>query len=246
MTISYIIPSFQRPDIVKQKTLAFLKNHGIEDKDIYLVLRTDDLYLNDYLDRATNINILMTDVRGVGRTHNFITDTFDENSFIVEIDDDLEDLFDNERKPITDFKAVVEDMKTRMLEHNISYGGTYQVVNPLFMSGCEQYTTDLRYMLGCLRFRFVRKDIRLETNYAEDFENSLLHFIRDGKILKNNWIAPKTKNYSPGGCDGDGRDNQTERLDKEYLANKYPQYCRLFQRKSGVWDLRLKQYKLKG
>ena len=66
---SFVIPSYQRPDITKNQTLAFLKKHGIEDTDIYLVLRKDDLYLNDYLDRATNINILMTDVRGVGRTH---------------------------------------------------------------------------------------------------------------------------------------------------------------------------------
>lgn len=240
---SFVIPSYQRPDITKNQTLAFLKKHGIEDTDIYLVLRKDDLYLNDYLDRATNINILMTDVRGVGRTHNYITDNFDEGSFIVEIDDDLQDLFDNERNPCKDFKKVCEDMKTKMLEEQCSYGGTYQVVNPMFMSGCDNYTTDLRYMLGCLRFRYVRKDIRLETNYAEDFENCLQHFIRDGKILKNNWIAPKTRNYQPGGCAGDGRDNDTEKLDKQYLADKYPQYCKIFQRKSGKWDLRLRQYK---
>ena len=156
---SFVIPSFQRPTIFKEQTLAFLKKHNVDETDIHLFLRSDDLYLNDYMDRATGINIHITDVKGVGKTHNYITEHFDEDSFIVEIDDDLQDLFNEKREPVKDFKAVVKDMKTRMTEENISYGGTYQVVNPLFMSGCQQYTQDLRYMLGCLRFRFVKKDI---------------------------------------------------------------------------------------
>lgn len=240
---SFIVPSFQRPNIFKEQTLAFLKRHNVNSKDIYLVLRKDDPYLNDYMDRALDINIILTDVKGIGRTHNYITEYFDEDSFLIEIDDDLIDLFDNERKPIKEFLPIVEEMKSKMKEDKINYGGTYQVVNPKFMSGNPQYTTDLRYMLGCLRFRFVKKDIVLETNYSEDFENCLQYFIRDKKILKNNWIAPKTKNYQSGGCKNDGRDNETEKSDKVFLSTKYPQYCRLFQRKSGVWDLRLREYK---
>jgi len=240
---SFIVPSFQRPEIFKEQTLSFLKRHNVDDKDIYLVLRKDDPYLNDYMDRALDINVILTDVKGIGNTHNYITEYFDEDKFLIEIDDDLIDLFDNERKPIKEFLPIVEEMKTKMKEQNINYGGTYQVVNPKFMSGNPHYTTDLRYMLGCLRFRFNKKDIRLETNYAEDFENCLKHFIRDKKILKNNWIAPKTKNYQSGGCKNDGRDNETEKSDKAFLSTRYPQYCKIFQRKSGVWDLRLREYK---
>ena len=240
---SYIIPSYQRPLIFRDQTYAFLKKHKIDDKDIHLFLRSDDPYLNDYMDRATDINIHITDVKGIGRTHNFITETFDEDTFLVEIDDDLIDLYDNFRNSVNDFKGIVETMRFKMSMEGFSYGGTYQVVNPMFMSGCQQYTSDLRYMLGCLRFRFNRKDIVLETNYSEDFENCILHFIRDGKILKNNWIAPKTKNYQDGGCKDDGRDNDTEKSDKVFLSSRYPQYTRLFQRKNGKFDLRLKEYK---
>jgi len=111
----------------------------------------------------------------------------------------------------------------------------------MFMSQCNQYTYDLRYMLGLLRIRSIKKDIILSTNYSEDFENAILHYIRDSQILKNNWIAGITSNYSPGGCDGDGRNIETEKKDKEYLANTYPEYCKLFQRKkNGRWDLRLR------
>lgn len=240
---SYIIPSYQRPLIFKEQTYAFLKKHKIDDNDIHLFLRSDDPYLNDYMDRASDINIHITDVKGVGMTHNHITNHFDEDAFLVEIDDDLKELVDNERKPVKDFKGIVETMRFKMSMEGYSYGGTYQVANTMFMSGCEQFTSDLRYMLGCLRFRFNRKDIVLETNYAEDMENCILHFIRDGKILKNNWIAPITKNYQNGGCKNDGRDNETEKTDKVFLSSRYPQYTRLFQRKNGKFDLRLKEYK---
>jgi hypothetical protein len=241
--IKYIIPSYQRPKITAEQTLNFLFRHGIPKNDIFLILRNDDIHLEEYKKIDEEINIITTDVKGIGMTHNFITDTFDENDFIIEIDDDLQELYDNERKPIKDFIPIVEEMKRLMEEQNISYGGTYQVVNPMFMSACNQYTTDLRYMLGCLRFRFIRKDIVVETNYAEDFENCIIHYLRDGKILKNNHIAPKTKNYQSGGCDGDGRHNDTERIDKQFLFDKYPQYCKVFVRKSGKTDLRLKCYK---
>jgi|TARA_R110000851_G_scaffold65302_1_gene148417 hypothetical protein len=238
--VKYVVPSYKRPYIFRDNTLAFLFKHGVKTEDIYVFVRDDDPLQDYYL---KSCNIIKCSEKGIGRTHNYITEYFDEDEFIVEIDDDLQELYDNERKPVEDFISIVEDMKSRMTEEGISYGGTYQVNNPMFMSGCQHYTTDLRYLLGCVRFRFVRKDIVLETNYAEDFENAILHFLRDGKILKNNFIAPKTKNYQDGGCKDDGRDIDTEKIDKEFLANKYPELATIFQRKNGHYDLRLKKRK---
>jgi hypothetical protein len=190
------------------------------------------------MNKRIKANIVVTDIRGIGATHNFISAYFGEGEYIVELDDDLNRLIDKDRNELSNFKDLC-----KLIEEHCSYGGTYSVDNSMFMSGCEQYTTDLRYMLGCVRFRFVRKDIAVQTDYAEDMEHCILHYIRDGKIVKNNWIAPITKNYNDGGCDGDGRNIERERVDKQYLADTYPQYCRLFQRKNGRWDCRLKHYK---
>ena len=55
-----------------------------------------------------------------------------------------------------------------------------------------------------------------------------------------NHIAGKTKNYSDGGCDGAGRNIETERIDKELVHSLYPDYCKLFVRKNGRTDLKLK------
>jgi hypothetical protein len=242
----FVIPSFQRSEQLKNKTLRYLSSHNVPNESIYIFTRVDDNNLSSYVklrDEGYNV-VVLVDVKGIGMTHNAITKHFDEGEFIIEIDDDMTDLLNHKRESIQDFSEVCEIMKAKLIETGLSYGGTYAFDNPKFQTNCKEFTTDLRYMLGCIRFRFVRKDIILETNYAEDFENCILHCLRDGGILKNNWIAPRTRNYAHGGCAADGRDNDSEKNDKEYLANKYPSCAKLFQRKSGVWDLRIKMRKL--
>tara|TARA_R100000541_G_scaffold52682_1_gene60464 strand:- start:409 stop:1164 length:756 start_codon:yes stop_codon:yes gene_type:complete len=240
--MKFIIPSFQRSEILQAKTLKYLDVMGVDRSDVYVFIREDDTDYQGYAN-IQGINLLPIDIKGIGMTHNYITEHFEADEFIVEIDDDLENIVDQTRKPIEDFLGLCDLMKSKMEEVGASYGGTYAVANPLFMSKCEEFTTDLRYCLGCLRFRFIRKDIKVKTNYAEDMENCILHFIRDKKILKNNWIAPKTKNYADGGCNGDGRAFESEQKDKKYLADKYPLYCRYFERKNGKPDCRVREYK---
>ena len=237
----FVIPSYKRCEKLKKKTLTYLDKQGVDNQDVYIFTRVDDEQLSDYIklrDNGYNV-IVAVDVKGIGKTHNYITEYFDEGEYIIEIDDDMTGLIDNFRVEV-DFLKVCDTMKSKMFELGASYGSTYQCDNIMFMSQCKEYTYDLRYCLGCLRFRYVRKDIVLETNYAEDMENCILHYIRDGVILKNNWIAPKTTNYVQGGCAADGRNEETEKIDKMILANKYPDHCKLFQRKSGKWDLKLK------
>ncbi len=243
MNIKYIIPSYQRANKFTDLTYKFLKDQDIDLQDVWLILREDDPQLEMY--GMIPVNHLLTDTKGIGMTHNEITSFFDAGDYLVELDDDLKHIIDTDRKPITNFKEVCIEMFQQLELKKLSFGGTYSVPNPMFMKACQEYTTDLRYCLGCVRFRINRKDIILHTNYAEDFENCILHYIRDGGILKNNHIAPVTKNYSPGGCDGDGRNIDTEKKDKEYLACGYSDLCVLFQRKNKKWDLRLKDKKNK-
>lgn len=239
--MKYIIPSYKRPKVVRDKTLNYLSKHNIKKQDIYLVLRNDDPLREDYETLGDEYNMVWTDVKGIGKTHNFITETFDEGDWICEIDDDLVDCIDKERQSITNFGDMIENHRFIMDDQNISYGGFYSVANPYFMSKSKnEYTMNLKYMLGILRVRKICKDIVLETDYSEDFENCIKHYLRDGAILKNNWIAGKTTNYAKGGCNGDGRNIESEKKDKEFLADKYPDNCKLFQRKNGRWDLRLR------
>ena len=239
-----VIPSYQRYDKLCKFTLAYLARHGIKKDIIYIFVRNDDVDIEKYKSlEDQGYHVIASDVKGIGATHNYITQYFKKGEYIIEIDDDLKKIVDNERKEILSFTDTFETIIDKMSRENASYSGLYSVANPMFMSSCDQYTTDLRYMLGILRVRCICKDIILETNYAEDFENCILHYIRDKKILKCNHLAGVTNNYSAGGCDGDGRNIDTEKSDKDHLATKYPYHCKLFQRKNGRWDLKLKDRK---
>ena len=244
MNYKFIIPSYQRYIKLKSLSLHYLDKQGIPKDIIYIFVRTDDPEVHLY--RLLNLqgyNIIETTVQGIGKTHNAITEYFNENEWIIELDDDLIDVVDKNRQSIDSLTHELNMMIDVMDDMNINYGGFYQVANPLFMSQMNKYTFDLKYILGIFRIRRIKKDIILYTNFAEDFENAILHYLRDGKILKNNWLCGKTKNYASGGCKGDGRNNITEKKDKEYIANKYPELATLFERKSGIWDLRLKSLK---
>ena len=245
--MKYVIPSYRRCEKLKLLSLKYLNSHKIKNEDIFIFCRVDDEQLTDYLKLRKdgyNINVLIG-VNGIGKTHNAITEYFEEGEFIIELDDDLIDVVDKDKNSIISLEYEMNEMIKLMKEWNINYGGLYQVNNSLFMNEQKHYTYDLRYMLGILRVRCICKDIILETNYAEDFENCILHYKRDKKILKNNWLCGITKNYAKGGCNADGRDIETERIDKEYLLNKYPEVCRIFKRKNGHYDLRIRNYKNK-
>ena len=238
------IPSYQRYDKLCKFTLAYLARHGIKKDIIYIFVRNDDVDIEKYKSlEEQGYHVIASDVKGIGATHNYITKYFRKGEYIIEIDDDLKKIIDNERKEILSFTDTFDTIIDKMSREGVSYGGLYSVANPMFMSSCDKYTTDLRYMLGILRIRRICKDIILETNYAEDFENCILHYIQDGKILKCNHLAGVTNNYSDGGCNGDGRNHDTEKSDKYFLANKYPYHSTIFQRKNGRFDLRLKDRK---
>jgi len=239
--MKFVIPSYNRVNELKQKSLKFLDKYGINKNDIYLFLREDDEQIEEY-EKIIGVNIVKSKVKGIGRTHNFITEYFEEGEIIVELDDDLIKIIDNLKVEIIDLEDEINKMVEIMENNNLSYGGLYQVDNKMFMNQQPNYTFDLKYCLGIFRIRRICKDIVLETNYSEDFENCIKHFLRDGGILKNNHLCAITKNYANGGCNADGRNNESERLDKLYLSQKYPFHCRIFQRKNGKWDLRLKEY----
>ena len=236
--MKFAIPSYARYETLNKKTLSFLLRHKIDKKDIYLFIREDDKDIDSY--KGLGCNVIVTRPQLCGDAHNSITNYFEEGEYIIELDDDMDELRNEKREAITDFKKECELMKCKLDEYKCSYGGTYSVDNPLFMSGQSKFTTDLRYMLGCVRFRYIRKDIQLEMKHADDFEMILKHYVRDGKIVKNNHLAPKTKIYAKGGQDGAGRTIETEKKEKIALNNMFPDLTKVFERKNGRWDLRLK------
>jgi len=236
-----VIPSYQRYDKLNKFTLDYLDRHGIKKDIIYIFVRNDDVDIDKYKSlEEQGYHVVASDTRGIGAVHNDITNYFKKDECIIEIDDDLKKIVDKNRQDILSFTDTFETIIHKMKEEEVSYAGLYSVDNNLFMSKSKEYTTGLCYSLGIFRIRFIRKEIKLVTNYSEDMENNIRHYLRDGKILRCNWLCGKTTNYVSGGCNGDGRNHETEKADKVKLNELFPEYTKLFQRRNGRWDLRLK------
>ena len=233
-----VIPSFQRYENLKKYTLAFLEKHGIPNEEICVVVSQHDEQFDQYL--TLPCGVLITEAKKIGDVHNFITDSFEEGEFICELDDDIRHIKDKDLNHIEDFKEVMAKARSMLEEHKCSYCGTYSVCSKMYMNSSPEYSFDLKYCLGLIRFRIVRKEIKCLTSYSEDYENCLRHYIRDGKIIRLNHISGITSNYAAGGCDGSGRNDETEKEHKQVLCDLFPKYTTLWQRKNGKWDIRLK------
>ncbi len=71
----------------------------------------------------------------------------------------------------------------------------------------------------------------------EDNERSILHFIKDGRVVRLDYVTVKTKYYSGSGGVTGGmefqRNLKTIELAAKYMAALYPKYCRARLRTSG-------------
>ena len=233
-----VIPSFERYDNLKKHTLSFLKRYDIPDSEIVVVVSEHDKQLSQYL--TLDCGVIVTEANKIGDVHNFITDTFDEGEFICELDDDIRHIKNKDLINIESFTDLLSTAKNLLVENKASYCGTYSVPNKMFMNKSNEISLDLKYCLGLIRFRFIRKEIKCKTSYSEDYENCIRHYVRDGKIIRLNHICGITANYAAGGCDGSGRNLETERTHKEELCKLFPNHTTLFQRKNKRYDIRLK------
>ena len=72
----------------------------------------------------------------------------------------------------------------------------------------------------------------------EDYETSILYYLKDGGVLRFNHVTFKTKFNAEGGLG-------TDRFEKNknaalYLKDKYPEIVDIFNRANGTYEVKLK------
>jgi len=127
------------------------------------------------------------------------------------------------------------------LQQNLAIWGVYPVNNPFFMK--PQTTTDLRFLIGGF-YGYINRptapDLRVSVPVKEDFENTILHYRKDGGVVRFNGVSYKSKNYSPGGLEKAEARIETNRKASEMLLKKYPKYVvEKPTRASGVMEIGL-------
>jgi hypothetical protein len=186
------IPSYNRVEILRNKTLTTLKD--VPKEMIYIFCIKEEYEEYKSLGYQTIIG-----EKGITNQRNFIYNYFPKGTKIVFIDDDISAIFRMKERldPLTFFNEAFQKAGVRL------WG-----INPIsgFLKDTE--TNDLRFCIGCL-YGLTTNNIILNplAEGKEDYENSILHFNSVG-LLKFNGVFVRTKYRAKGGLGEERPNNQ--------------------------------------
>jgi hypothetical protein len=245
MDYQIAIPSYRRPNTIKQKTLRLLKRYKVDPKRVTIFVANDDEYRTYKAALAGSpYSKLVIGELGMGAVRNFIHQYYPEHTYLVSFDDDLQrllrwvdgktfwDVFCLEREVIEPGFRACERSGARLW-------GIYAAPNPYYMT--PRVSFGLQYIIGSLFGCLNRHDCLVTLDDKEDCERSILFYLADGAVCRLEHITVKTAYYNePGGM-------QVERTERriyesaKYLAEKYPDLCRMyFRTTTGHAELRLR------
>jgi len=198
---------------------------------------------------------------GLHHMRNYIRLYFPEGCELIQLDDDIEDLYFMEedlsiedlksckRYPLykmleQQFHSIIEIAFNNLRKHNLHIFGIYPVKNGFFMKDLPEITTNLRFCVGvfwgCINQHM--NELYLELEEKEDVERTLRYFVQDKGVLRFNRIVPKTNYYkTPGGMQARPYSRiESSKASCDYLMTHFKPYCKLYtSKKSGIYEIRL-------
>lgn len=231
------IPSYKRASRLRDTTLELLRKHAVprERIDVFVADPEEHALYAATLDPATYGSLIIA-VPGMGAVRNFMTDHYAEGQPILYMDDDITDLLTLDAS--FNFCQFVTEAFATCIRERLRLFGIYPVANKFFM---KPRTTDgLSYIVGCFYGVLNNRSIRVTLDDKEDFQRTILYYLADGGVLRYGWVAPVTRYYkTPGGMQV-LRTTQRILESAQYLADTYPDLCRLnLTKKSGLAEVRL-------
>ena len=232
------IPSYNRPNEIIKKTLKTLADGGVSKERIFIFVANDE---QAELYKPTGYKIVVG-VLGIANQRVFISKYFLTGQYIISLDDDVEELqtlHESKLVRLTDLHAFFTSSYETLMRENLFIWGIYPVRNAFFMKSGVM-TKSLKFLIGVC-YGYINRNIPELYPTAEgkeDIEQSILYFKRDGGVIRFNNIAVKTKFNAEGGL-GKDRFEMNEKA-SQLLQKKYPDVVKIFHRKNGMSEVRLK------
>ena len=254
------IPSYKRPDTLKNKTLKVLQRYKIDPKKIVVFVadKEQEKIYREALPKGS-VGKFVVGVPGIKNIRNFMPKYFSEGQYIFYMDDDIYKIYDTystnkskdkstyKHRELKSLKDLIAQAFKLCEKSKITNWGVYPVNNPFFMKARtgdirDYVSTNLCYIIGFMTGVINNRKAEIRTiDDKEDYERSIKYFLKDGGLLRFNNITCYTKCYKePGGM-------QVERTHKRihdsavYLTKQYPKLCTLnTSKKSGYTEVRLR------
>jgi len=220
------IPSYDRANALKTHTLKVLEEGLIPKNKIYIFVANDDEH-EIYTSVIGEEYKIIVGVLGLRDQRNFISNYFPYDTNIVSIDDDIQNFYikNNDRLDALDNLDLAFKLGfSECITSGAKMFGFYPCLNKLFMRGTITY--NLRFIIGSC-FGYINSGVFTTISEKDDFERTMMYYLRDGKVVRFNYISMKTKYYKMKG----GLQSFSNRLDKqieavEYLTSTYPTYIK--------------------
>lgn len=227
-----IICSYNRLELLKTKTLNFIKNNFKSNVPVYIFTPQYDDYFNEFIE-DDQIKIILTK-KGLSNARNHVIDYFEEDEQLLFLDDDIDDIikYDPAIKIDNEFKRSFKLME----KNKIKLGSINPTSNKYFSNGDYKY--GLYFCIGCCYMLINDKQILDIKDELEDYERSIVYYKKYQSNFRNDRLFIKTKYNQKGGMYSVARNtNRTKRAIELFCI--YPNYV-LLKLKKEYLGIRLK------
>lgn len=244
MDYQIAIPSYKRPETIKNKTLKLLMDHNI-DKNKITIFVADNDEEKIYKQSLGNEYRIVVGVHTIGNQRNFIERYYNENTRVVMFDDDLDGVFVKNENNLDPIDNIENDLIIKgfneCIKNNSYVFGVYAAANAYFM--LNRIYTKLCYIPGGVFGVIIQHDdfLQRKTNHGEDYEYSIRQYIKNKIVVRFDYITIKSKFFKEQGGLQTIRTKQYIYDSIKWIQDEFPEYCKMYIRKSsGNAELRLK------
>lgn len=168
------------------KVLKLLENHSVNKNNIYIFVK--EIHYSTYNEVLPKYNIVATEEEPT-RNRNCISNYFSTNEFIVAIDEEVEEIYEHNKK-LLDFNILVNDTFHFLLANDLTLCGVYPINN--FMWTKQTISCNLKYCSDNLKFFINKKQLeKRHYDLLSDYENTIRHYMFSGGVMRYNYITTK-------------------------------------------------------
>ena len=235
------IPSYNRPNEIIKKTLKTLADGGVDMERVFIFVANEEQAV---LYKPTGYKIIIG-VIGIANQRVFISKYFPVGQYIISLDDDVEELQtlqESKLVKLTDLHTFFTSSYKILMRENLFIWGIYPVRNAFFMKSGVM-TKSLKFLIGVC-YGYINRNLHELYPTAEgkeDIEQSILYYMKDGGVIRFNHVAVKTKFNAVGGLGKDRYEMNAKA--SQLLKERYPNVVKIFHRKNGMCEVRLKNLK---
>lgn len=194
----FVIASFNRSEMIKEKTLGMLHNYNVPEDMIDIIVENEALKEKYNSSLNGKYNIIVSKTKGLGEKRNFVRWYYryeTDETELIQLDDDIEEIKDA-INPNFDLLTFCEKAFELSKKSGACFWGISDFSNIFYIKNSKPLTTTLKLICGGVSGLVIDRNkdpIYGDCDSYEDLQFTCEHFLRDGLILRFNHVYMKTK-----------------------------------------------------